>query len=82
MLGWKDDGTEIYFMDLEARIVSVKVSLGEELVADIPTTLFPTQTSETWASAGNGEQFVIGTPESSAADYPITLILNWKPKTE
>ena len=77
LLGWKDDGTEIYFMDLEARIASVKVSLGDELVADIPTVLFPTRTSETWDSGGGGEKFVIGTPESSEANFPITLIINW-----
>ena len=36
-LGWKDDGTELYFMDLKGRIAGVKVTLGEDLVAEIPT---------------------------------------------
>jgi Tol biopolymer transport system component/predicted Ser/Thr protein kinase len=77
LLGWKGDGSEIYFMDLDARISSVKVSLGEELVADIPSVLFPTQTNETWDSSRDGERFILGTPEIKEENFPITLILNW-----
>jgi Tol biopolymer transport system component len=77
LLGWKDDGTEIYFMDLEGRIASVKVSLSDDLVADIPAVLFPTKTSDTWDSSSDGERFVVGTPEGSEEDFPITLIINW-----
>jgi eukaryotic-like serine/threonine-protein kinase len=77
LLGWKQDGTEIYFMDLEGNVAGVEVQLGDELVAGIPTVLFPTKTNETWDSAGSGERFVIGTPEGVEQDFPITLIVNW-----
>ena len=36
IVGWKADGSEIYYMDLQSSIVKVGLSLGEDLVADIP----------------------------------------------
>lgn len=64
-------------MDLKGRIAGVKVALDEDLVAEIPTVLFPTRTGETWDSGNKGERFVIGAPENSEANFPITLIINW-----
>jgi Tol biopolymer transport system component len=77
LIGWKRDGTEIYFLDLEGKVAAVQVRLGESFVADTPQVLFPTQTNETWASAGSGQKFLVAAPESKERNFPITLVINW-----
>jgi len=77
IIGWKRDGTELYFLDLKGRVAAVQVKLGESFVSGTPQVLFPTQTSETFASAGSGETFLVGAPETKARSHPITLVINW-----
>jgi Tol biopolymer transport system component len=80
LLGWNDDGTELYYLDLEGALSAVRVQLGERVVADLPRRLFPTRSEATWASSGDGERFVLGVPDDPDQDYPITLIVNWQGK--
>ncbi len=47
-------------------------------MADIPIVLFPASTSETWDVTGDGQRFVMGTPEGIELDFPITLVVNWQ----
>ncbi|MFT5689444.1 MAG: serine/threonine protein kinase [Planctomycetota bacterium] len=77
VVGWKRDGSEIYFMDPEGKVAAVQVRLGEGVVADLPQTLFPTQSNDTWAAAGSGEKFLVAAPESTERNFPITLVINW-----
>jgi Tol biopolymer transport system component len=77
-IGWKDDGSEIYYLNLQGAVVKVGLSLGDDLVADLPEEMFPTLTSRTYASTTNGERFIIGVPEAPVSTYPITLIINWQ----
>jgi hypothetical protein len=78
IVGWKADGSEIYYMDLQSSIVKVGLSLGDDLVADIPEKMFPTRTARTYASTADGERFIIGVPEAPVTTHPITLIVNWQ----
>ena len=79
LVGWKQDGSEVYFMDLETRFCAVKVELGQQVVAGLPTCLFPTSSYNTWANSDDGERFMIGIPEEVAEGHPITMIVNWNP---
>ena len=79
-IGWKDDGSEIFFLDLEGALCSVHVDLGENVVADRPQQLFPTRSENTWTSARDGRSFVLGTPENPNEGYPVTLVVNWAGK--
>ncbi len=78
-IGWKDDGSEIYFLDLEGALCSVRLELGDTVVADRPTQLFATRSDITWASARDGRRFILGTPDNPNEDS-ITLIVNWAGK--
>ena len=79
-IGWKEDGSEIYYLDLEGALCSVRVELGENVVVDRPQQLFETRSENTWASAPDGQRFVLGAPENLHEGYPINLIANWAGK--
>jgi dipeptidyl aminopeptidase/acylaminoacyl peptidase len=80
LLGWNEDGTELYFLDLEGALSAVRLELGDRVVADLPRRLYPTRSELTWASAKDGQRFLFGVPDDPDQDYPITLILNWQGK--
>jgi len=77
LLGWKRDGTELYYLDLEGGLTAVRVELGQNVVVDMPQRLFPTRAGNTWDSALDGERFILGVPDDPTEDYPITLVVNW-----
>ncbi len=79
-IGWKEDSSEIYFLDLEGALSSVRIELGDNVVADRPQRLFPTRAEATWASTLDGQRFVLGTPDDPNEGYPITLVVNWAGK--
>ena len=79
-IGWKEDSSEIFFLDLEGALLSVRVELGDIVVADRPQHLFSTRSENTWASTLDGQRFILGTPDDPDEGYPITLIVNWAGK--
>jgi Tol biopolymer transport system component len=80
ILGWNQDSSEIYFLDLEGAMSSVRVDVGDTVSADRPRRLFPTRAEETWDSTRDGQRFILGTPDDPNEGYPITLIVNWAGK--
>ena len=78
--GTREYRLAIYFLDLEGALGSVRVELGDSVVADRPQRLYPTRAEETWDSAADGQRFVLGTPDNPNEGYPITLIVNWAGK--
>jgi Tol biopolymer transport system component len=77
LLGWNDAGNELFYLDLEGNLMSVKVGIGDQVVADLPTMLFPTRAGNAWDNRSDGSGFVLGVPNDAGDDFPITLILNW-----
>jgi len=77
LLGWNDAGTELFYLDLEGNLTSVKVAFGDQVVADLPTILFSTRAGNTWDNKSDGSGFVLGAPNDAGDDFPITLIVNW-----
>ena len=77
LLGWNDAGTELYYLDLEGNLESVKVALGDQVVADLPTRMYSTRAGNTWDNKSDGSGFVLGVPNDAGDDFPITLIVNW-----
>jgi Tol biopolymer transport system component len=77
LVGWREDGGEIYYLDLEGDMYAVEVSLGDDLVAGIPRELFPTRADRSWDVTGDGREFIIGKPVNETSDLTTTLIINW-----
>ena len=80
LIGWKGDGTEMYYLDTSTRICRVGIELGDEVAMGEPSCLFETTSFNTWASDPSGERFIVGVPEVVQAGWPITLIANWQPE--
>ena len=77
LLGWNDAGTEMFYLDLEGNLGSVKVEFGDQVVADLPTMLFSTRAGTAWDNKSDGSGFVLGVPNDAGDDFPITLIVSW-----
>ena len=77
LVDWRQDGGELYYLDLEGDLHAVGVTLGDDLVAGIPRELFPTRADRSWEVSGNGVEFIIGTPIDETSDLTTTLIINW-----
>ena len=77
LVDWRQDGRELYYLDLEGDMYSVEVTLGDDLVAGIPRELFPTRADRSWAATDDGRGFIIGKPINESSDLTTTLIVNW-----
>ena len=77
LLDWRQDGGELFFLDLEGDMYAVEVTLGDDLVAGIPRELFPTRADRSWAVTDDGREFIIGKPTNDSSNLTTTLIVNW-----
>jgi len=80
LLGWNQNDSELYYLDLTGALTVVKISLDEMVEVELPQRLFATQSGNTWTNANDGERFVLGVPEDLNAAYPITLVVDWQGK--
>jgi Tol biopolymer transport system component len=80
LVDWRQDGKELYYLDLEGDMYSVEVTLGDDLVAGIPRELFPTRADRSWAVTDDGREFIIGKPINETSDLTTTVIVNWLAK--
>jgi len=77
LVGWRRDGGELYYLDLEGDMYAVEVTLGDDLVAGIPRELFATRADRSWDITADGREFIIGKPVNETSDLTTTLIVNW-----
>lgn len=88
---WRRDGGEILFLDLDTRMMSVKVTASENaLTLGLPSLLFPTEMSShaqnrvaSWDVDAKGERFFMLEPAQQAEERPpLTLVRGWSPPTK
>lgn len=91
MVRWRSDGKELFYIALDGRLMAVAITMspdGNSLEAGTPTRLFPTHVGgavqgNSWAQyvpSRDGQRFLMNTVvEENAA--PITVVLNWHPKS-
>lgn len=84
---WRPDGKELYFISPDGKMMVVPVATaGARFEAGTPVALFPTRIvggalstfKHQYAVSRDGRFLINQAAESTA---PITLILNWKPKS-
>jgi len=80
---WKRDGTELFYLTLEGKLMAVEVKGGSSrFEAGVARPLFPIHTTEFavdrnhYAVAADGQRFLVNSVEE-AASVPITVVLNW-----
>ena len=84
---WRADGKELYFIapDLKMMAAPIQVS-GSSLEVGSPVALFQTRVmadvpKQEYAVSAKG-RFLVNQSVEESTTTPITLILNWKPKTQ
>jgi eukaryotic-like serine/threonine-protein kinase len=92
---WRGDGKELFYIELAGRLMAVPVGRGlddQSIEPGKPIPLFSTRVSggvitlggrrQQYVVSPDGSRFLISTDAAeSVAVPPITLILNWKPKS-
>ncbi|MBI4472756.1 MAG: PD40 domain-containing protein, partial [Acidobacteria bacterium] len=89
---WRRDGRELFYIALDDRLMAAPlrfVSNGQAVETDAPVPLFATRVGgaeqsnfgQQYNVSPDGQRFLMNTVVEEAYSFPITVILNWKPKT-
>jgi eukaryotic-like serine/threonine-protein kinase len=77
---WRKDVKELFYLDLNGKLMAVDVTTDPSFVASAPRPLFQTSilvnpVVDQYAVTGDGRRFILGTPLGE--EEPITVMLNW-----
>ena len=87
---WRRDGRELFYVALDGRLMAIPVqpaSSGHAVDAGAPVPRFATPMSgapderQQYVVSSDGQRFMMKTVTEPAGTSPITLILNWKPRS-
>jgi Tol biopolymer transport system component len=76
ILGWRNDGTELWYLTPDFKIMSVALSLGPAFQAREPKMLFEMPPG-TRAQATDGDRFLLAVPTRQSLQVPIIVVQNW-----
>jgi eukaryotic-like serine/threonine-protein kinase len=76
---WRRDGKELFYLDLEHRLMAVPVTAGGTFQAGPPKPLFQTRATGflSYGVTANGQRFLVNAAIEAAAGSTPTVILNW-----
>ena len=88
---WRRDGKELFYLSLDETLMAVGVKPASPFEAGRPKTLFHlrprggsvlvTQRSFEYDVSRDGQRFLINTSAEQVNTAPITVVLNWTPKS-
>ena len=79
---WGPDGTELFYLSPEQKLMRVPVTTGTSFDAGVPEPLFtmaiaPIPTRNRYRISPDGQRFLALVPQGDAANPPTTVLLNW-----
>jgi serine/threonine protein kinase/Tol biopolymer transport system component len=77
---WRQDGKELYYLDLEGKLMGVSIAAGSDFQSSGPKALFqapPGAAGTRWAPSPDGKRFLFLVPEAHEG-MPLTVVLNWQ----
>jgi hypothetical protein len=81
---WRQDGKELYYIDLDGKLMAVTISAGSAFQAGVPKFLFPAPLRgaqrpgrERWAPSPDGKRFLFLVPRTQEP-APLTAVLKWQ----
>ena len=85
---WKKDGTDLYYLDLDGKLMAASVSTRPVFQPGVPRLLFQTRSGSAganwagsagarWAPSPDGKRFLFLVPEAQGAAPFTVLVLNW-----
>src|SRR5262245_34027297 len=86
------DGRELFYVALDGRSMAVPIridSKGDGLAPSTPNPLFATNIGgpspafrrQEYIVSPDGQRFLINTVVQNSGSAPLTIIVNWKPKS-
>jgi hypothetical protein len=79
---WRRDGSEIYYLSEDRKLMAVPVSAGPSF--HVPKPLFQTRVPAgvnhlrtNYVPSNDGRRFLVNTQTGDPAPNPITVVLNW-----
>ena len=84
---WRGDGSELFYLSSDARMMAVPVKTGANFDAGTPSALFQASPREMFATSEifaydvskDGQRFLINT-QLKTAMTPLSVVLNWSAK--
>ena len=77
---WRNDGKELFYLDLDGRMMVVPVTTGPSFDAGTPTPLFATgirpNDASQYAVASDGQRFLILEPDRGSSEA-LALLVDW-----
>lgn len=79
---WRRDVKELYYLDLDGKMIAVDITTGSRIEPGIPRVLFDTNSAPTpnnaeYAVTPDGQRFLVRQPVAETAPTPITVVVNW-----
>jgi Tol biopolymer transport system component len=80
---WRQDGRELFYLSVDGKVMSLKLSAGPMFKASIPQPLFQVAdirgalgiTAYHWGVTPDGKRFLIA--RDSPSSEPISIVVNW-----
>jgi hypothetical protein len=79
LLQWGRDGKELFYLSSDKRLMSLPIRTSPSLQTGTPVELFKLE-AKLWASfqlSLDGKKFLAVVPQTSAAEQPWTVVVNW-----
>jgi Tol biopolymer transport system component len=81
---WLQDSKELYYIDLDGKLIAVTISAGSGFHAGVPKVLFRVPPKgarkpgmKWWTPSPDGKRFLFLVPEARE-EPPVTVVLNWQ----
>ena len=80
---WKKDGSELFYLSLDGKMMAATIKYGRTLQVDVPKILFQTPITvatpniDQYDVTADGQRFVVLAPVEGDTQSPITVVLNW-----
>ena len=79
---WRHDGRELFYLGQNDQLMATLIQLpanGKPPEIGAPAVLFATRPGSRYEASSDGQRFLVNTLAEDAA--PITVILNWQPRS-
>jgi Tol biopolymer transport system component len=79
LLQWGRDGKELFFLSADKRLMSLPIRTSPSLQTGTPVQLFKVE-GQPWLNfqlSTDGKKFLAVVPQTSAAEQPWTVVVNW-----
>ncbi len=80
---WSRDGKELFYLDLDGKLMEVDVNTNATFQAAIPKPLFQTQLNGRYPGrtmyvvSPDAQRFLMIVPAGTAKPEPLTVVVNW-----